>query len=386
MLNFLKYAFYLSFFMLLVACTTNTQEGSKEKGYITKVGEGTEEIKILVVSGTPYEMGLEQGKLLKDEIQENLDNFLSFTQQEANSIYNEEQFYKALDDAWVANSPYIDQRVIDEMKGISEGSGATLQMIQRAHMIPVISPYSCSGVIVWGKATKNNHTYQLRNLDFTMGAKLQDHPVVTIYKPANGTAHANVSFAGYIASHTGMNANHIVFGEKGQSPGKEFPYDIKGVHFSFLFRALMYDATSLDNTLDMVKSAQLIKRYFLFFGDGNSATMGGAKALVSTPDEVKLSIWKDNDPKDIVAPNVLENVVYYTMDNGKAFELLKKNLGSFDEQKMIEISKTVASPGGNLVDVVYDATTLEMWVAYANGSEDAAKQPYVHINMNDYLK
>jgi hypothetical protein len=219
-----------------------------------------------------------------------------------------------------------------------------------------------------------------------MGAKLQDHPVVTIYKPANGAAHANVSFAGYIASHTGMNANHIVFGEKGQSPGKEFPYDIKGVHFSFLFRALMYDATSLDNTLGMVKSAQLIKRYFLFFGDGNSATMGGAKALVSTPDEVKLSIWKDNDPKDIVAPNVLENVVYYTMDNGKAFELLKKNIGSFDEQKMIEISKTVASPGGNLVDVVYDATTLEMWVAYANGSEDAAKQPYVHINMNDYLK
>lgn len=386
MFKMLKYSFLAALFFTLIACNSNNPEKTDKNSYVATVGEGTEEIKIVVVSGTPFEMGLEQGKLLKDDIKENLNNFISYTQKEVSGKYSEEQFFKFLDDAWAVNSPYIDPRVIEEMKGLAEGSGASLQMIQRAHMIPVISPYSCSGVIVWGKATAKNHTYQLRNLDFTMGAKLQDHPVIVVYKPVNGAAHANVSFAGYIASHTGINANHMVFGEKGQSPSKEFPYDIKGVHFSFLFRALMYDATSLENTLNTVKNTQLIKRYFLFFGDGNEKTMGGAKALVSTPDEVKLTIWKDNDPKDIVAPNVLPNVVYYTMDNTKAFELLKKNLGSFDEQKMIEISRAVASPGGNLIDAVYDATTLELWVAYANGKEDAGKQPYVHIDLNDYLK
>ncbi len=386
MFKMLKYSFLAALFFTLIACNSNNPKKTDKNSYVATVGEGTEEIKIVVVSGTPFEMGLEQGKLLKDDIKENLNNFISYTQKEVSGKYSEEQFFKFLDDAWAVNSPYIDPRVIEEMKGLAEGSGASLQMIQRAHMIPVISPYSCSGVIVWGKATAKNHTYQLRNLDFTMGAKLQDHPVIVVYKPVNGAAHANVSFAGYIASHTGINANHMVFGEKGQSPSKEFPYDIKGVHFSFLFRALMYDATSLENTLNTVKNTQLIKRYFLFFGDGNEKTMGGAKALVSTPDEVKLTIWKDNDPKDIVAPNVLPNVVYYTMDNEKAFELLKKNLGSFDEQKMIEISRAVASPGGNLIDAVYDATTLELWVAYANGKEDAGKQPYVHIDLNDYLK
>ncbi len=382
----LKYFMSMLILTFFISCNVNQTETIADGGRVTTVGQGSEEIKIVIVSGTPYEMGLQQGKLLKNEIKKNLNNFLTYTQTEVSGKFSEEQFYQALDDAWKVNSSHIDQRVIEEMKGLAEGSGVSLQMIQRAHMIPVVSPYSCSGVIVWGKATKNNHTYQLRNLDFTMGAKLQDHPVITIYKPASGAAHANVSFAGYIASHTGMNANHIVFGEKGQSPSKEFPYDIDGVHFSFLFRQLMYDATTLDNTLAIVKNTKLIKRYFLFFSDGNEKTMGGAKALVSTPDEVKLSIWKDNDPNDIVAPNVLPNVVYYTMNNEKAFELLKKNIGSFDEQKMIEISRAVASPGGNLIDAVYDATTLEMWVAYANGTEDAGKQPYIHINMNDYLK
>ena len=100
-------------------------------------------------------------------------------------------------------------------------------------------------------------------------SKLQEHPVVVIYIPTNGTPHANVTFAGYIASHTGMNANHIVFGEKGQSPKKEFPYDLNGTHFSFLFRTLEYDAKTLDGALETIKTTPLIKRYFLYISDGN---------------------------------------------------------------------------------------------------------------------
>ena len=53
---------------------------------------------------------------------------------------------------------------------------------------------------------------------------------------------------------------------------------------------------------------------------------------------------------------------------------------------MIELSRAVANDGGNLLNVVYDATTLEMWIAYANGPEDASKQSYVHINMNNYIE
>jgi hypothetical protein len=367
--------------ILLTSCSENNEK-LKYQGQVFTAGQGTDEIKVVVVKGTPYEMGHQLGVILNDDIKKVLTNFINKAQQEEPQVFSNSQ----LDKVWEENAPYIDNRIKEEMKGMSDGSGVDLKLLHRGHIIPVISPYACSGVAVWGKATADGHTYHIRNLDFTKDANLQDYPVVVIYVPNEGTTHVNVSFAGYIASHTGMNANHLVFGEKGESPSKEMPYDIKGSHFSFLFRQMMYDTKNLDDILHTIKTTPLIKRYFLFFSDGNEATQGGVKVYVSTPDELKYKIWKDNEPTDNVAPNTLPNVIYQTMNNTKAFELLKKNSGSFDADKMIELSRAVADENSNLMDVVYDATTLEMWIAYANGNDIASKQKYVHISMNEYLK
>ncbi len=375
----------LSLFLVSLLVFTSCSEGIKDtkfEGKVFTTGEGADEVKVAVVKGTPYEMGHQLGTILKEDINTTLTYFLKAAQHEAPQLLSDEQ----LDKAWETNSPYIDNRVKEEMKGIAEGSGIDIKLFQRSHIIPLITPYSCSGVAVWGKGTANGHTLQIRNLDFTMDAGLQDHPVVVIYVPNEGAAHVNVSFAGYIASHTGMNANHLVFGEKGESPRSEMTYDIKGAHFSFLFRKMMYDTKTLDDILTTIKTTPLIKRYFLFFSDGNKATQGGAKVLVSTPDEVKYHIWKDNNPEDNVAPNTFSNVIYQTMDNDTAAVIIKNDLGAFTPEKMIALSKAVADDH-NLMDVVYDATTLEMWVAYANGEgERAADRKYVHISMKEFLQ
>ncbi len=376
--HLIKFSFLILFTLSLFSCN----KSENFTGILTSAGTGTDIIQIAVVKGTPYEMGQQLGSLLKDDIDSCLDSFLSYAQNEEPNVYSNEQ----LDKAWETNAPYIDPRVIEEMKGMAEASGLDLKMIQRSHMIPVISSYACSGAAVWGEGTSDNHTYQIRDLDFTMGAGLQDHPLVVFYIPDEGAPHMNVTFAGYIGSHTGMNANHVVFGEKGESPSREYPYDINGVHFSFLFRSLMYDAKTLDDVLNTIENTSLIKRYYLFFSDGNTESMGGAKVLVSSPDAVKYTIWKDNDQNDVLAPNVLPNSIYYSVNNPLAFSLLKKYEGSMDSDKMIELSRAVGNSGGNLLNVVYDATTLEMWVAYANGLEDAKEQAYVHINSNEYLK
>jgi hypothetical protein len=113
--------------------------------------------------------------------------------------------------------------------------------------------------------------------------------------------------------------------------------------------------------------------------------MGAAKILVSSPDSVKLTIWKDNDSNDEVAPKIKENVCYYTMDNEAAYNYLSENHGSFDAEKMIELSKIVADDDGNLENVVYDATSLEMWVAYAKDLEVASTRPYIHIDLKKYF-
>ena len=370
-------------FLLLLLFSCSSEKNTNEfKGELHTAGQGDDEIKVAVVKGTPYEMGYQLGTLLRDDIKAALTHFLNVIQNEEPDYYSDDM----LDKAWKTNSPFIDQRVLDEMQGIAEGSGVDLKLFQRSHMIPVISSYSCSGVAIWGKGTANGHTLHIRNLDFTMNAGLQDHPAVVIYIPDDGIPHINVTFTGYIASHTGMNADHLVFGEKGESPSAEIPYDIKGKHFSFLFRQMMYDCRTLDDILNTIKTSPLIKRYFLFFSDGNETTQGGAKVLVSTPDEIKYHIWKDNAPDDNVAPDIFPDVIYQTMDNKTAAAIIKEDLGNFDIDKMINLSKAVADDH-NLMNVVYDATTLELWVAYANGeSERAADREYVHISMKEFLQ
>jgi isopenicillin-N N-acyltransferase-like protein len=289
-----------------------------------------------------------------------------------------------LDAAWASISPYTSDRVKQELRGLADGSGVPYKTLRRAHMIPVVADYACSGVIAWGQATKNGHRLQLRNLDFGLEPKIHDYPLIVVYLPRRGIPHANVTIAGFIGSHTGMNAKGVVLGEKGESPQKEYPFNLNGSHFALLFRDLLYDAGTLDEAVRMIQSAKRIKRYY-WYVSGPGAPGGGVKVKVTSPDAVTLRIWKDDDKTDELYPNVLKNVVYHTMNNELAYKQLKADWGQLDPPKMIALSRAVASTGGNHTNVVYDGDTLEMWVAYAEKNEFASTRPYVHVNLRDYL-
>ena len=387
----IKLSFAIVFIALLsISCTSRKHKLTEAR--VSTIGTGDDKITVVVVSGTPYEMGYQLGKALKDEVKTCMTGFVEYAQKgEGGSRYSKTAkagrfTNESLDNAWTSVSPYIKDRFKEEIKGLAEGSGVPVETLKRAQMIPVVGNYACSGVSVWGEASSNGNLYQIRNLDFSMGAGLQDYPVIVIYLPNDGIAHASATFAGYIAAHTGINAKGVVLGEKGSSPGKEYPFDLDGTHFSTLFRDLLYDANTLDEALNIIKDTKLIKRYHLYIGDGKEESMGAAKVLVSSPDSVKLTIWKDNDPTDEVAPNVKENVCYRTMKDDVAYNYLSENHGSFDSSKMIELSKLLATKKGSLENVVYDATNLEMWVSYAHGKEVASSRNYIHIDLKEYFK
>lgn len=355
--------------------------GQKSKLYSEFVGEGEDKVEVVVVSGTPHEMGYELGKHLKDKARETLQKYMDAAFREDSNLANP----KSLLEAWKTNEPFMDQRFLEEMKGFSEGSGIDLEMLEEAHAIPFISPYACSGVDVWGKASSTGDLYQIRNLDYSTDAGLQDYPIVVVYKPTVGIAHANVTFSGMLSSHTGINAESIVLGEKGQSPASEIPYDLHGKHFTILFRQILYDAKSLSDAENIIENSPLVKRYYLFVGDGKLKEHAAVKYLVSTPDSVKLHKWTDMDSTDVHVPKVYNDLTYYTMNNDSASNFLNRHYGHIGAPEMVQLSKLVAG-GGNLVDVVYDATTKEIWVAYATDKEKAAERNYVHIDLKKYFE
>ncbi|MDX9975826.1 MAG: C45 family peptidase [FCB group bacterium] len=348
------------------------------EGYRTTVGDGADAIPVVVVSGTPHEMGLALGTLMKKEISTFLPQYMAMAQGEDPKYFSDE----ALDKAWASVSEFTSPRYSEELQGVAEGSGISFEMLRRAHMVPVLGNYSCSGIAIWGDATKNGHLYQIRNLDYVTEGHLQDFPMVAIYVPTDGVPHMNVSFAGVIGVNTGMNAKGITLSEIGDSPERDVPYDLNGVHFMSMFRDILYDANNLDEAVKMVQDAKRIKKYHYVIGDGQAGK--AVKMRAHAPD---LDIWSDNDPKDEQAPRILPNLVYHAEGRDPvAYAHLKTNSGQYDVDAVIQLSKAVGTLGGNLLNAVYDATALECWVAYANGPEECAyRRPYVHIKMNDYL-
>jgi len=366
--------------LLVVFGLFNCQTSEKSKFYSEIIHEGNSKIEVIVVKGTPYEMGFLLGEHFKKQAKQTLQSYLNTAFKEEKSLT-----LNYLTEAWRENLPYIDIRIQKEMKGFSDGSGIELKTLQAAHALPFVSPYACSGVDVWGKATSDSCLYQIRNLDYSIDAGLQKFPLVVIYKPDRGFSHANITFAGLLTSHTGINEKSIVLGEKGESPKKEMPYSLKGKHFMTMFRSLLYDAKCLPDVENEIEHSLMIKRFYLFVADGKKKEEKALKYLISSPDSIKWHKWTDNDSTDIYVPKVFKDVTYYTMKNDVASDFIQENYGNLNDSKMVELSRRVAARS-NLIDVVYNATNLEIWVACATEKQRASERDYIHVDLKKYFR
>lgn len=48
---------------------------------------------------------------------------------------------------------------------------------------------------------------------------------------------------------------------------------------------------------------------------------------------------------------------------------------------LIELANRIPIKGGNFENVVYDATSLRMWVSYALADKEAFERPYVEVHL-----
>jgi PhoPQ-activated pathogenicity-related protein len=348
-------------------------------GYLTSVGTGVSEVPVAVVSGTAFEMGYHYGRLMQADIQGFVPQFLDY-------IHAAGATDTDLDGGWNASSPYADARYKEELMGLAVGAEVDYLTLRRVHCAAVIDTYSCSSVAAWDTATADGHLYQTRDLDWDMSANAHDYPALVLYMPNAGNAHVNVGFAGTVGSHTGMNEKGIVLSEMGDSPASDMPFDLDGNHFMPMFREILYDADSLTEALDILASTQRIKRYHYVFGDGQTE-LAAVKILAHAPETppADLVTWTDNDPTDELAPNVLQDVVYQDEGRGAFPYLDPPEWGTLDAAQMQAVAVNIATGGSNVVNVVYDATDLRLWIAFAEGASEASSQPFVAVDLvNDF--
>jgi hypothetical protein len=50
-------------------------------------------------------------------------------------------------------------------------------------------------------------------------------------------------------------------------------------------------------------------------------------------------------------------------------------------EKLVNLANQIPIKGGNVVNVVYDATALRLWISYAKGNKEAYQRPYVFLDL-----
>jgi isopenicillin-N N-acyltransferase-like protein len=358
------------------AAAHDSTAGPGGSGYRFEIANGEARVPVVVVRGTPYQMGWHLGRLMRDEIAQLVPLAVGGFKKELNVTDDE------LDLAWATTAGYTDPRLQQQLVGLAEGSGVSVRLLQHVHCLPLLLPYSCSSIAVWGAATEDGHLYQTRNLDWSLEAGTHDFPVLIVYLPDHGHAHVTPSFAGFIGAHCGMNSAGIVLSEMGDAPAREMPYNLHAPTFTAWFRTVLYDAGSLTAALDTFNALPQTKRYHFVFGDGRTEKKA-VKIRVAAPrpnDPADIKIWSDNDKSDELAPNTLTCTVYQDEGRG-AFPTLKSETGRLNAERLIALANQIPIKGGNVMNAVFDATAMRLWVSYAAGKTEAYKRPYVFLDL-----
>ncbi|MDR3636650.1 MAG: C45 family autoproteolytic acyltransferase/hydrolase [Isosphaeraceae bacterium] len=336
--------------------------------------------RVLHVKGTPYEMGFQQGALLKDDIR-SLVSFL--LDEKAKAITVEVGGVKLLNPkraiAGIAATQrkHVPARFYEEMRGVADGAGMDVQDLIVANFIPEM--FHCSGFALSGSATREGTLYHGRILDYGCDWKLQDHAVLTIAEPEGKIPFVNVTYAGFIGSVTGMNAERISVGEMG---GRGMGH-WDGVPMALLVRMALEEADSLDQAISIFRDNPRTCEYYYVVADGETGQGVGMEACWDRFGVIRMG---ESHPR---LPHAVKDGVL--LSAGDRYEALAKRVldghGTFDADSARRLMDRPVAMKSNLHSVLFETSSTRLWVANASTEgAPAATQPYHAFHFRELLK
>ncbi|CUI16659.1 conserved hypothetical protein [Candidatus Protochlamydia naegleriophila] len=410
------FRFILASFGLLV-----TMIGLQAKE-LAREGKGLLESKesqlILHLKGTPYQMGYQHGRLLKSAIAYNVERYIDQKILLGRDMPIIKQFMETLPSIM----PHIPQSMIDELCGMADGAQLPFEKLLLLNLFPEM--FHCSGLTVSGQATEKGELYHVRVLDYGAGQDLQDTAVLMVMEPLGKISFLNVSYAGFIGSITGMNAQHIAIGEIGGRGYGQW----NGMPMAFLLRLLLEDATTLNDVKEILTAAPRTCEYYYVFSDGKT---GKSFGVYATPQDLQFiepgtayslfdfsSNERSNDGKIVLTDLHVESSSFQTVlyqDDKKEqikglihrqladcvvltgfshpqrypvlMERLEKVYGYIKPKDLEEAIKAPVARPTNLHNAIFAPRRLEVWIAHAGpAGELACDQIYYHYSLLELLR
>ncbi len=327
--------------------------------------------RVLIVSGSPEEMGAAHGALLKNEVHTTIERVV-YLVGGASTAESGKWFFDDMAEIERRTTPHLPARFLAECDSMAAAAGISRRDGRYGNLFP--EKFHCSGVAVRGKASPDGRVVHARVLDYMRDIGLQESAIIGVFLPRDHNAWMTLGYAGFIGTVTAMNEKGLAVGEMGgRGEGK---WD--GMPMSFLLRDIMERADNVEEALEILRATPRTCEYYYVLSD-RSRNLAGVKA---TPEE--LLVLRPGEQHPELAP-VPEDVVYFSAgERAKALsERLHEAYGKIDAARMIEIIKRPVAMNSNLHNAIFTPESLDMWAADAGRDSVACDEPYVHVNLGE---
>ncbi len=331
--------------------------------------------RVAILKGTPEEIGTAHGKLLKAEATRCLESVL-YTFGTAHVIRTGHWFRHDIEAAYAKLSPHIPERHKVETRALATALNVPAETLEVLNVFPEM--FHCSGFAVFGSATKDGKLYHGRVLDYMTTIGLQDAATTFIVQPDGYIPFANVGYAAFIGSVSGMNTQAISLGEMGGRG--EGNWD--GVPMATLMRRALEECSTLEEVIQLWTNSPRTCEYYYVFADGKTNKAVGVAAL---PESIELILPGQGHER--LGGGIPDTVV---LSAGSRLEKLRERVLEKHGQIDADLGKWLMSRPvamqSNLHNVLFVPEDGVLYVANASHSKPAAEQPYVKLDLKKLLQ
>lgn len=342
---------------------------------------------IAVLEGTPYEMGLQQGQLFKEEINVVYDKYLkelvldNWFKKYALLRGNQKAYKdpeKALIEFAKSNEKFVPEEYREEMRGIAEGAGVPYELVLGMSVhVDYFAVLGCSTFVATGDATTDGKLIEGRNLDWAQGGlrDLDKFSSLVVFKPAGGHSFVSVIYPGIVGVLTGFNDSKFT-AELNFSMAKK--NDPEGMPILVLMRQLIQYSTNVDEAEKILRDAKRIAGYNITVSDGknnDARLIEITAASVGTMNLTNNTLISTNHfvTTELKGKN-LDTSRYSEAPSPERFArlevLLKENHGKIDPAKAIEMMQdSGVRVGGTVQTAVFKPSENLMWVWARNRAD-----------------
>jgi isopenicillin-N N-acyltransferase like protein len=335
--------------------------------------------RVLLLQGTPYQVGYAYGQLMGAEVREVVGSMYFLTT--LADLSQKKIGMSTLEEAYRGSLPYVPARYREELKGLADGAGVDFHRLEVCNLIPEMM--HCSLMSVMGKATKDGKLIHARVLDYPAQTKLQKNSIVIVIREPGCHAIMLGSYTGCIGCITGMNDRGISTGMMGWS---EFGH-YNGVPIGYALRMALEEYDSLPPIREFFARSRMTCRFATIFGDGKVPNALGIESRWDTG----CSFFNPGQPHDVFSTQFPDSILiskYSHYENLVA--RVKQSYGKIDVPTAVEIIKCPVARPDNTHDAVMVPADGIMYLADAAVDDkkpeyQACYQTYYKHDIKRYL-